>query len=80
MSICPRRCSVFSMTPPGLCSTGRTCTELVKQRIYLHAANSGLQNLSSFLPCELQLLGLTPEANHDQGYVPSIACLNNIAM
>ena len=30
MSTFPRRCSVFSMIPPGLCSAGRTCMDLIR--------------------------------------------------
>ena len=65
MSIFPRRCSVFSMMPPGLCSTGRTCMDLVAYRLILHAENSGLQDLNTSLPCKLQLSHLRDKANHD---------------
>ena len=46
MSICPRRCSVFFMMPPGLCSIGRTCMDLVSMRgLYCVLKTSGLQDL-----------------------------------
>ena len=52
MSICPRRCSVFSMMPPGLCSTGRKCMDLVRYRICLHIEKN-LACKTSTPPCHV---------------------------